>query len=60
MDEPEKHHVENRTTSEELPKKGGVFAALRNSPLVGVDLDLRRPRTKVREISFGDDSAEAE
>jgi hypothetical protein len=29
----------------EPPKKGGILAALRRSPLVGVDLNLARPRT---------------
>ena len=28
----------------EPPKKGGILAALRRSPLVGADLDLTRPR----------------
>jgi hypothetical protein len=34
-----------RTISVEQSKKGGVLAALRRSPLVGADLDLRRPVT---------------
>lgn len=31
------------------PRKGGVLAALRRSPLVGADLDLTRPREDGRE-----------
>jgi hypothetical protein len=31
-------------------KKGGILAALRNSPLVGADLDLKRPRISGRKI----------
>jgi hypothetical protein len=32
-----------RTIAGEPPKKGGSLSALRRSPLVGVDLDLKRP-----------------
>jgi hypothetical protein len=32
-----------RTISGGEPKKGGILSALRRSPLVGADLDLRRP-----------------
>ena len=32
------------------PRKGGVLAALRRSPLVGADLDLARPREEGREV----------
>jgi len=31
-------------------KKGGILAALRRSPLVGADLDLKRPRIAGRKI----------
>lgn len=34
----------------EPPKKGGILAALRRSPLVGADLDLVRIREKGREV----------
>lgn len=34
----------------EPPKKGGILAALRSSPLVGADLDLSRPREEGRKI----------
>ena len=36
----------------EQPKKGGIFAALRRSPLVGADLDLTRPREEGREVEI--------
>ena len=34
------------------PKKGGILAALRRSPLVGADLDLTRPREEGRKIQI--------
>jgi hypothetical protein len=34
------------------PKKGGVWEALRNSPLVGADLDLTRDRVEPRKIDL--------
>jgi hypothetical protein len=34
----------------EPPKKGGILAALRRSPLVGADLDLPRPRVEGRKV----------
>ena len=36
----------------ESPKKGGILAALRRSPLVGSSLDLTRPREEGREIEL--------
>jgi len=36
----------------EPPKKGGILAALRRSPLVGADLDLGRPREQGRKINI--------
>lgn len=36
----------------EPPRKGGILAALRRSPLVGADLDLTRPREKGRKIEL--------
>jgi hypothetical protein len=39
----------NEIASGEPPKKGGILAALRRSPLVGADLDLTRPREEGRE-----------
>jgi hypothetical protein len=32
--------------------KGGIFAALRRSPLVGADLNIVRPRTDGRRITL--------
>ena len=34
------------------PRKGGILAALRRSPLVGADLDLERPREAGRKIKL--------
>lgn len=36
----------------EPPKTGGILAALRRSPLVGTDLDLRRPREEGRKVDL--------
>lgn len=36
----------------EPPKKGGILAALRRSPLVGAELDTARSREEGREIDF--------
>jgi hypothetical protein len=44
--------VVRQTISGEPPKKGGIFQALRRSPLVGADLDLTRDVTPGREIDF--------
>lgn len=41
-----------RTLDGEPPKKGGIFAALRRSPLVGADLDLTRPFVPARKIDL--------
>ena len=38
--------------ADEPAKQGGVLAALRRSPLVGVDVDLSRPRVEGRRIEF--------
>jgi hypothetical protein len=40
----------SQTMAGEPPKKGGVLAALRRSPLVGADLDLTRPREEGRKV----------
>jgi hypothetical protein len=42
----------NQTISGEPPKTGGILAALRRSPLVGADLDLRRSRVGGRRIDL--------
>ena len=40
-----------RAAAKEAPaEKGGIFAALRRSPLVGADLDFTRVRTTGRKI----------
>jgi hypothetical protein len=36
----------------EPPKKGGILAALRRSPLVDADLDLTRPRESGRKVEI--------
>ena len=38
--------------ADEPAKQGGVLAALRRSPMVGVDIDLSRPRVEGRRIEF--------
>ncbi len=35
-----------------LPRTGGILAALRRSPLVGVDLDLSREETAGRDVGL--------
>lgn len=42
----------SQTISGEPPKKGGILAALRRSPLVGASLDLTRPREEGRKIQI--------
>jgi hypothetical protein len=42
----------SKSVAGEPPKQGGVLAALRRSPLVGADLDLKRPRIKPRKIEI--------
>lgn len=41
-----------RTISGEPLKKGGILNALRRSPLVGADLDLKRPVTRGRKVEL--------
>jgi hypothetical protein len=36
----------------EPPKKGGILAALRRSPLVGADVDVARPREEERNVEI--------
>jgi hypothetical protein len=36
----------------EPPRKGGILATLRRSPLVGADLDLSRPREDGRAVDL--------
>lgn len=42
----------SQTLSGELPKKGGILAALRGSPLVGADLDVSRSREPGRNVDI--------
>jgi len=42
----------HRTISGEPPKKGGILAALRRSPLVGADLDLGHSATQGRKVDL--------
>lgn len=42
----------SRSIAGEPPKKGGILAALRRSPLVGADLDLKRPRIEGRKVEI--------
>ena len=41
-----------QTISGEPPQKGGILNALRRSPLVGADLDLKRPVTAGRKVDL--------
>jgi transposase len=42
----------SQTIAGEPPKKGGILAALRRSPLVGADLNLSRPREAGRKVQI--------
>jgi hypothetical protein len=42
----------SQTINGEPPKKGGILAALRRSPMVGADLDLTRSRMEGRKVDF--------
>jgi hypothetical protein len=44
--------VVSQTITGAPPKKGGILAALRRSPLVGTDLDLSRPREEGRKVEI--------
>jgi hypothetical protein len=41
-----------RTIAGEPPNRGGILRALRRSPLVGADLETRRPATVGRRIDL--------
>src|SRR5216684_1512657 len=49
-DAPRIRETVHRTISGEPPKKGGILAALRRSPLVGADLDVSRPAAHGRKV----------
>ena len=38
--------------ADEPAKQGGILAALRRSPLVGIDFDLERPRVEGRRVDL--------
>jgi len=42
----------NRSLAGPSPRKGGILAALRRSPLVGADLDLTRTRETGRKVDL--------
>src|SRR3954470_21311479 len=42
----------SQTIAGEPPKRGGILAALRRSPLVGADLDLARSREAGRKVDL--------
>jgi hypothetical protein len=42
----------SRSIAGEGPKKGGILAALRRSPLVGADLNLARARSVGRKVEI--------
>ncbi len=44
--------VVGQAVAGEPPKKGGILAALRRSPLVGADLDFARPREEGRKVNL--------
>ena len=44
--------VVSENIADEPPRKGGILAALRRSPLVGVELDLTRVREHGRKIEL--------
>jgi hypothetical protein len=54
-DDPEALRIRaavRQTIAGEPPKKGGILAALRRSPLVGADLDLARSHQTGRKIDL--------
>lgn len=42
----------SRTIAGEPPRKGGILAALRRSPMAGADLDLTRSREEGRKVDL--------
>ena len=52
-DDPEAAQIRatvRQTIAGEPPKKGGILAALRRSPLIGADLNLARSREPGRKV----------
>ena len=44
--------IVRQTIDDAPPKKGGIVAALRRSPLVGADIDTRRARERGRKVTL--------
>jgi hypothetical protein len=44
--------IVSQSIAGEPPKKGGILAALRRSPLVGADVDVARPREEGRNVEI--------
>lgn len=42
----------SQTLSEEAPRRGGIFAALRRSPMVGAGLKFKRETTTGRKVDL--------
>jgi hypothetical protein len=42
----------SQTIAGQYPRKGGILEALRRSPLVGADLDLKRSREQGRKVDL--------
>jgi hypothetical protein len=54
-DDPEALRIRatvSQTIAGEPPRKGGILAALRRSPLVGADLNLARSRANGRKVDL--------
>ena len=54
-DDPEALRIRaavSQTIAGEPPKKGGILAALRRSPLVGADINLARSRETGRKVDL--------
>ncbi len=54
QDDPEASRIrlEMMRTVVDIPQKGGILAALRRSPLVGVDLKIERPLNTGRKVDL--------
>jgi hypothetical protein len=49
---PQLRAAVSRTIAGEPPRKGGILAALRRSPMAGADLDLTRLREEGRKVDL--------
>lgn len=55
QNDPEANRIRaevKRVIAEEPPKTGGILAALRRSPLVGIDLEIVRSRETGRKVDL--------